>query len=133
MRKVEVRVRPVIRHIVTLYESGPLPGTKDKYHATLDTLGEFDNEAQAEFVAEALRKQADPTVKPPALSNQYVIVPTSGTKAYLPGLAWSLEDAKEQKDKCEAEYGEPFAIGILLMSDPPPPQLIAQANGPQPI
>lgn len=204
MRKVEVRVRPVVRHIVTLYESGPLPGTADKYHATLDTLGEFDNEAQAEYVATALRKQApkpmqyvavergfdaltnavyfdveedaleyvgharskgrefrvfareveDPVArahhevgmvshgfpggienvqipaKPPALSNQYVIVPTSGTKTYHPGLAWTLEEAKEQKSKCEAEYGEPFAIGIFLMPDQPAPQFSTQANGP---
>jgi hypothetical protein len=54
MSKVEIRVRPVVRHVVTRYtEGGPLrDGTNA---ACSEKLGEFDNERQAEAVAEALR------------------------------------------------------------------------------
>lgn len=58
MKQVEIRVRPVIRHVVTRYTQEPTPGTGDRYNASLETLGEFANEEQAERVAEALRSQA---------------------------------------------------------------------------
>jgi hypothetical protein len=58
MSKVEIRVRPVVRHIVTRYtERQPLPeGQKsDGPRASLETLGEFDSEARAEEMADAVR------------------------------------------------------------------------------
>jgi hypothetical protein len=66
MSTVEIRVRPVVRHVVTRYsEGGPLrDGTKA---ACSEKVGEFDNEQQAERVAEALR---DAIPKP----KQYIAV-----------------------------------------------------------
>ena len=60
MKQVEIRVRPVVRHVVTRFteERTSAPGEAPAYTRHLETLGEFDNEAQAEAVAEALRGQA---------------------------------------------------------------------------
>jgi hypothetical protein len=48
MSTTEIRVRPVVRHIVTRYEA-------DERGASSSPLGEFTNEEYAEQVAEALR------------------------------------------------------------------------------
>jgi hypothetical protein len=55
MRNVEIRVRPVIRHVVTSYEGDP-----SSQQGGSRTLGEFDNEGYAEEIADALRKKAAP-------------------------------------------------------------------------
>lgn len=62
MKTTEIRVRPVIRHIVTRYTQEVMPGTEadPRYFGGLETLGEFDNEAQAEQMAAALRAQSEP-------------------------------------------------------------------------
>ena len=48
MTTTEIRVRPVIRHMVTRH-------TSEERGGSLETLGEFTNEGYAEQVAEALR------------------------------------------------------------------------------
>ena len=53
MQTKEIRVRPVIRHIVTEYRD-------DGVAASVATVGEFANEEQAEKVAAALRGQNAP-------------------------------------------------------------------------
>jgi hypothetical protein len=206
MSKVEIRVRPVIRHVVTRYtapEPAPSGSNPANGRSSLETLGEFDNEAQAEEVAKCLQEvylawqarihaenhpkpmqyvavergfecatnaeyfnlEADalafvehaskagrefrvyarevtdpmskacleleygvgrpqvPRVPPkvPALTGRYILVPTNGTRAFFPGVAETLEEAKEHQARAEAEYGEPFEIAALLMPDPPPP------------
>jgi hypothetical protein len=72
MSKVEIRVRPVVRHVVTRYTaSDPLPPGvhTDGPRGSLETLGEFDNERQAEDVAHALRYMA--AIEPPATNLQH--------------------------------------------------------------
>lgn len=54
MSTKEFRVRPVVRHIVT--EFTPVPSGTN----SVSTLGEFDNEAYAELVKNALEEQAAP-------------------------------------------------------------------------
>lgn len=62
MNKVEIRVRPVVRHIVTRYEQERTSAHDEPpaYSASLATLGEFDSEGYAEIVAEALRDRLAP-------------------------------------------------------------------------
>lgn len=55
MQTIEVRVRPVIRHIVTEFHADP-----ETRAAGVATVGEFANEEQAEKVAAALRGQHEP-------------------------------------------------------------------------
>jgi hypothetical protein len=52
-KTVEVRVRPVTRYVVTRYESITTPTGGGG--SSCDTIGEFDNERNAELVANALR------------------------------------------------------------------------------
>jgi hypothetical protein len=67
MSKVEIRVRPVVRHVLTRYtESGAPDGSK---YSGVVTLGEFDNEAYAEQVAHAMRYMA--AIEPPAKNLQH--------------------------------------------------------------
>jgi hypothetical protein len=54
----EIRVRPVVRHIVTEYHSGVT--AEGSNYGGCATLGEFDSEAQAEKVAAAIRAQHEP-------------------------------------------------------------------------
>jgi hypothetical protein len=53
-RYVEVRVRPVVRYIVTRYESGQKPDGAS--YGGCETIGEFANEGTADTVAMALRE-----------------------------------------------------------------------------
>jgi hypothetical protein len=69
MSQPEFRVRPVIRHVVTRYSSevmGNGPDGEPRYSASLETLGEFNNEGYAEIVVEALKARVAPL--------EYVIV-----------------------------------------------------------
>lgn len=52
--KIEIRVRPVTRYVVTVYAQGHLHG-EGYTHST--SYGEFANECQAHRVAEAMGKQ----------------------------------------------------------------------------
>jgi hypothetical protein len=53
-KTVEIRVRPVVRYVVTRYESGT--DANGMGYGGCETVGEFDNERSAEFVAMALRE-----------------------------------------------------------------------------
>lgn len=69
MNITEIRVRPVVRHIVTRYtapEPFPPGVSGDGPRGSVETLGEFDNERQAEEMAHALRYMA--AIEPPAPS-----------------------------------------------------------------
>jgi hypothetical protein len=60
METTEIRVRPVVRHVVTRYkqaEIGKGPDGLPRYSAGLETLGEFDSEEYAEQVAGAMRER----------------------------------------------------------------------------
>lgn len=57
MKTVEIRVRPVVRHMVTRH-------TAEERGGILETLGEFTNEGYADQVAHALRYMA--AIEPPA-------------------------------------------------------------------
>jgi 2'-5' RNA ligase len=111
MRKVDIRVRPVVRHVVTWYESGPMSGTTDKYHATLDTLGEFDNEAQAERVAEALRAS---TPKP----MQYVAVERNHWDTLAHAMYFDVEADAYAYVKHAESKGREFRVFAREVTDP---------------
>ena len=53
-KHMEIRVRPVVRYIVTKYESGT--GADGMGYGGCETVGEFENEQNAERVAMALRE-----------------------------------------------------------------------------
>lgn len=53
-KHVEIRVRPVVRYIVTKYESGTTPDGCN--YGGCETVGEFANEHSADTVAMALRE-----------------------------------------------------------------------------
>jgi hypothetical protein len=68
MKQVEIRVRPVIRHVVTRFSEERTSALDEPpaYKRQLETLGEFDSEGYAEIVAEALAEKAAP--------REYVVV-----------------------------------------------------------
>jgi hypothetical protein len=96
MQTTEIRVRPVVRHVITRYTNDAVRG------GSVETLGEFDNEAQAEQVAEAMRSVHWP--------KKFVIVQVTfepETKAYY---AESLDEANETAVKLTAETGGDWRI-----------------------
>lgn len=103
MSHVEIRVRPVVRSVVTRYAS-------DGRGASLETLGEFDNEAYAEIVAEALRDRNAP--------RQYALI----QRTFEPGAKVFYAEhegvATVMKDELEREHGCEFQIFERLMTDP---------------
>jgi hypothetical protein len=61
MQTVEFRVRPVTRYVVTRYsqsEMGAGPDGQMRYSASLETLGEFDNEEYANEVCRVMGLEA---------------------------------------------------------------------------
>lgn len=58
MKTTEIRVRPVIRHVVTRYTSEVMEDGRGS--GGCESLGEYDHESYAEQVAQALRDQAAP-------------------------------------------------------------------------
>jgi cephalosporin-C deacetylase-like acetyl esterase len=106
MSTVEIRVRPVVRHIVTRY-------TKGDKQASLETLGEFDNEAQAESVADALRDRY--ITKP----TQYAIVQrTIGEVDAKVYYAEERAQAEAYRDELMAHFGSEFRIFTREVTDP---------------
>jgi hypothetical protein len=108
MSTVEIRVRPVIRHIVTRYTpSQPLPsvvaGIERRTDAMLETLGEFDNEDQAEMVAAALRAKAT--------QHAYAIVQeTMGEIGAHVYYAYDEAEAAQRKADLEADGTQTYRI-----------------------
>jgi hypothetical protein len=104
MSTVEIRVRPVIRHIVTRFTE-ERTSAQDKapaYSRKLETLGEFDNEAQAEEVAAALRAGEG--------EHCYAVVQATGgdidAEVYY---AYDLAEAEQMKTRLETD-GKTFRI-----------------------
>jgi hypothetical protein len=106
MTTVEIRVRPVIRHIVTRYTAAtPLPpGVHgDGPRGSLETLGEFDNEDQAELVAAALRAKAT--------QHAYAIVQeTMGEIGAHVYYAYDEAEAAQRKADLEADGTQTYRI-----------------------
>lgn len=103
MINTEIRVRPVIRHVVTRFPGNRGPGP--------ETLGEFDSEAAAEELAGALRSSMQ---RP----KQYIVVQRSfdvDVKAYY---AEELAQAECYKDELQAHYGHEFRIFEREVTDP---------------
>jgi hypothetical protein len=113
MLKTEIRVRPVVRHVVTRYTEAtdahaPVAGGRS---ASLITMGEFDNEAQAEQVAEALRA----TIPKPRL---YVAVERNHWDTLAHALYFNTEaDAYAYVKHAEAK-GREFRVFSQEITDP---------------
>jgi hypothetical protein len=109
MSTVEIRVRPVVRHIVTRYTKG------DSYSpASLETLGEFDNEAQAQEMAAALKAGLPKPM-------QYAVVERTFELQAKVVYANSIGEAEALKD--QLEYAPPcreYRIFARDISDQPP-------------
>ena len=104
MSQVEIRVRPVIRHVVTRYRS-------EGRYASSETLGEFDSEQYAEEVAATMRA-ALPKPK------QYAIVERGfdvGAKVYY---AEEREQAEAYRVQLQEHFGKEFRIYEREVTDP---------------
>jgi hypothetical protein len=114
MQKVEIRVRPVIRHVVTRYTaSEPLPpiaGAERRTSASLETLGEFDNELQAEQVAAALSATLPKTM-------QYVAVERT-FDALTNALYFDYEEDATQFVARALQQGREFRVFSRVVTDP---------------
>lgn len=101
MEKVEVRVRPVIRHVVTRFTNGT---TSDGMsYGSCETLGEFDSENYAEVVAGAMREKA--------AEREYVIV--ESTLGEVQAMVWHAQDEKEavmRQHQAQQETGKTFRV-----------------------
>lgn len=98
MKTVGIRVRPVIRHVVTKWESDPENGAGGS-----SPMGEFDHESYADEVAEALRDKYAPRV--------YAIVEeTIGEVQARVWYAYSPEEAQMRADQAVAETGKSYRI-----------------------
>jgi len=115
MEKVEIRVRPVVRHIVTRHtERQTLPvGQKyaDGPRSSLETLGEFDNEAQAEQMAAALRNALPKPMK-------YAIVQRSFDVDVKVYYANEREQAEAYCRELMDHFGVEFRIFARELTDP---------------
>lgn len=104
----EVRVRPVVRYNVTVYQSGT---DESGGYAGCETVGEFANEANAEQVAEALRKANGPAEG----NNQFIVIRahdyTVETEAYY---ANDLAEAEATKARLLKETGREWRIARQL-------------------
>jgi hypothetical protein len=106
MSQVEIRVRPVIRHVVTRFT----PASEGQ--SAVETLGEFDSENYAEQVAETLR-QAIPKPK------QYAIVErTVGEIGARVWYAEEREEAESHQRQLEEHFGREFRIFEREVTDP---------------
>lgn len=103
MNEVEIRVRPVVRYVVTRYAQesmGNGPDGKVRYAARSETLGEFDSERYANEVADTMRPR----------ERVFAVVERSLTPecrvfyAYDPGEAAGMATALSEK------YGVEFRI-----------------------
>ena len=98
MKTTEIRVRPVVRHIVTSFTNDP-----ETRIASCGQVGEFDNEQKAEEVAQALKDKYAPRC--------YVIVEeTLGELSARVMYAYSEEEVATRKAAIEAETGKSFKV-----------------------
>lgn len=101
MSQVEIRVRPVIRYAVTRYSG-------DGRSASLQTLGEFDNEGYANEVAEAMRPR----------EWKYVIVERSFTPECRVFYAYELAEACGMATALSDKYGSEFNVYMQEVKNP---------------
>lgn len=103
--EVEYRVRPVQRFVVThWYSETNADGT---HNGGCESLGEFDNAAQAAKVVEAMRNAAQVKLEP----SLYAVV--QRVKFDLNSMVYyahSLAEARAAKDDLEAKYGGEFSV-----------------------
>jgi hypothetical protein len=105
MKTTEIRVRPVVRHVVTRFTSEHDEHTRFAGFAGggCETLGEFDSEQYADVVADALRMASAARV--------YVIVQeTLGEEIAIVHYAGSEEEAASRKTSLEERTGKSFRI-----------------------
>lgn len=96
----EIRVRPVVRHVVTRF-------TQDGRSASSEAIGEFANENYAEEVAEALRAKSEP--------KRFVLIEESPIANWpLVLYAYSREEAQA---RC-LEMLQKYEIGMRIFERP---------------
>lgn len=117
MSKTEIRVRPVVRHIVTRHTEWGDTGRKT------EPVGEFDNEQYAEEIAEALRKAHK--------AKQYAIVERSFEFGAMVAYADHIEVAEAMQRDLQAEHGREFRIYEREVTDPMAIARIQLQNGAQ--
>jgi hypothetical protein len=102
MKTTEIRVRPVVRHVVTRYTSEYDEATKS-CGGSCETIGEFDNERFAEEVAKVLQEEAQP--------KQYAVVEsTLGDIQAQVYYAEGQREAFELSKKLSAETLKTFRV-----------------------
>jgi hydrogenase maturation factor len=98
MKTTGIRVRPVIRHVVTKWESDPENGAGGSA-----CIAEFNHESYAEEVAEALREKY--------AKREYAIVEeTMGEPTARVTYAYSEEDVAVRLASEEAETGKTYRV-----------------------
>ena len=104
----EVRVRPVVRYNVTVFQGGT---DEHGSYGSCETVGEFANEGNAEKVAEALRKANEPITG----NNRFVVIRegdfTPETVAYY---ASDEAEAKALAARLYGETGHGWRIAVRL-------------------
>lgn len=90
MSQVEIRVRPVVRYIVTRF----IPQSQGQ--SSVETLGEFDNEGYAEQVAAALRVEEQEHVRfRDSLGQMLGTPPAAAFEFYNPETGHAIVDYSE--------------------------------------
>ena len=100
MKSVEYRVRPVVRYMVTRYESGSYPDGSS--YGGCSGVGEFDNEESAERVKAALdtgENASDPR-------REYAVVQSTFEPAAKVIYAYGFAEATAARDRLNTEGGE---------------------------
>lgn len=103
MKTTEIRVRPVIRHAVTRF-------TSEDRAASSECVGEFNNEAYAEEVAQALRAAHKP--------KQYAIVERGFDVATRVWYAEDQAEAEAYRAQLQEHFGSEFRIYDREVTDP---------------
>lgn len=107
-KTLEIRVRPVTRHVVTRYESDGLP----RGAASCGTLGEFDSPARADEVALAIRASepnarvvtSDGVVYDP-IEQEFIITRVNTFEVQnVVHFARSKQEAEASRDKLASDF-----------------------------
>ena len=115
---VEIRVRPVVRYLITRHRTGPEPGT-----GSLETLGEFDSAGYAEDVADILRQQY--------AQKEYIAVAHGiGESGALVQYAYTIGDANAAADALVQSSNMDARIFSRLMPPHPDQRYVPLAAAP---
>lgn len=101
MKTTEIRVRPVIRHVVTRFTSEVMEDGRGS--GSSESMGEFDHESYAEQVAEALRTQEAPRIFA-------VVEETMGEISARVWYAYNEQEAYERAAVARIETGKTYKI-----------------------